>query len=353
MDWKVNFSDGVYKVCYVCKTSFAGLHLLTKHLRSHVDVQCLECPKRFASGLGKAKVSFRFEKMFEKVLFFLILALHEHLRIRFKSLANNEAATKVKEKIYKCREVACAYACYTIKMFIEHMDKVHDIKKPFVCDQCGVSYKFKANLDEHKAKHSSTYFACDKCDKKFQSKSGLYVHRRDQHTSIVRSVKCDVCSFVSKGMRNLKKHKETHNKASYSRYPCLYCYKTFRNRNSLNVHVLTHNGVRPFSCNLCKKTFKRSHHLYSHLKCVDHRNKLEQRKTDLPDPIYSVTKPSFQPSTIEHNEQPIYMEVTDANGSNSTVQVVSDSITADQFAVLLASTDEYKEYILSNENEIK
>ena len=74
MDWKVNFSDGVYKVCYVCQTSFAGLHLLTKHLRSHVDVQCLECPKRFASGLGKAKLSFQLEEMFKYLSFIFLIS---------------------------------------------------------------------------------------------------------------------------------------------------------------------------------------------------------------------------------------------------------------------------------------
>ena len=360
-DWKANFSDNVYKICYICKTSFAGLHLLTKHLRTHLDVQCIECSRNFPTALGLVRLFFEF-RIVRHILEFSNFQ-HEHLRVRFKCLAleNNGDAGQPEVKMYNCREQGCTYQASTIKMYTEHVFKCHGIKKAFFCDECGKSYKFKSNLEEHLLKHKSVFFPCDKCDKKFSSKSGLYVHRREQHSSsLVRpSVKCDICSFVSKGMRNLKKHKETHNKAAYSRYSCSYCHKTFRNRNSLNVHTLIHTGEQPYRCNVCLKSFKRSHHLYSHLNCVDHKNKLEAQKKmgaeNLPDPIYSVTKPSFQTSS----DNPIYMEVTDANGSNATttVQVVSQiephhsSITADQFAVFLASTDEYKEYIMENEDE--
>ena len=57
-DWKANFSDNVYKICYICKTSFAGLHLLTKHLRTHLDVQCIECSRNFPTALGLVRLFF-------------------------------------------------------------------------------------------------------------------------------------------------------------------------------------------------------------------------------------------------------------------------------------------------------
>ena len=39
-------------------------------------------------------------------------------------------------------------------------------KKPFPCQQCGIRYNHKANLEDHiKAKHSSKEYPCDKCEK--------------------------------------------------------------------------------------------------------------------------------------------------------------------------------------------
>ena len=208
------------------------------------------------------------------------------------------------------------------------MVKVHG-KNPFQCPECGTRYRFKSNLEEHiQSKHRATEFPCDKCGKKFSSKSGLFVHRREQHTTSPRSVKCDICDFVSKGPRNLKKHKEIHNTAAYKKYKCLFCPKSFRNFNSKNVHERIHTGEKPYSCRICQKQFKRSHHLSSHLKCVDHANQLQRLKEEgksLPDPIYTVTKTS----KIDGFHQPIYMEVTDLVDSN-TVQVVVPSEFDDQ-----------------------
>ena len=49
--------------------------------------------------------------------------------------------------------------------FRKHMQERHN-KKPFPCQQCGISYNHKANLEDHiKAKHSSKEYPCDKCGK--------------------------------------------------------------------------------------------------------------------------------------------------------------------------------------------
>ena len=293
-EWISNFTDSVFKKCYICKESFVGLHLLTKHLRTHYEVTCQECPKKFSNGLS----------------------LHEHMRGHFKDVVDREQVNKD----YACQEQACSFTSKLIKAYSEHMLTVHD-KNPFECNECGIRYRFKANLEEHiQSKHRAIEFPCNLCAKKFSSKSGLFVHRREQHTSIVRGVKCDICDFVSKGERNLKKHKEIHNNASYKKYKCLYCPKSFRNFNSKNVHERIHTGEKPYQCNVCQKYFKRSHHLSSHLKCVDHANQIQRLKEDgksLPDPIHTVAK-TAKVGGFHHS---IYMEVTDLVDSN-TVQVV-------------------------------
>ena len=49
-------------------------------------------------------------------------------------------------------------------------------------------------------------------------RASLFVHRREQHElGEKRMVECSICSFRSKGLRNLRKHMETHDEAAYKK----------------------------------------------------------------------------------------------------------------------------------------
>ena len=86
-NWRDNFkADTVYKVCYICHQKFLGLHQLTKHLRSHnqIDFNCLVCHKKLSSGF----------------------LLHEHMRCHYneKEVTNtNESWNKTNNSCYQCQ----------------------------------------------------------------------------------------------------------------------------------------------------------------------------------------------------------------------------------------------------------
>ena len=81
MNWKLNFTDEVYKTCYICFYQFFGLHQLTKHLRLHISgpYSCLECSKQVPTGIS----------------------LHEHLRNHFKGLIQDDKIVKHSNTISK------------------------------------------------------------------------------------------------------------------------------------------------------------------------------------------------------------------------------------------------------------
>ena len=167
-NWRDNFNvDVVYKVCYICREKFLGLHQLTKHLRLHreIDFDCLVCSKKLPSGF----------------------LLHEHMRYHYntKEITLTETETNKtghnSSTSYKCQ--FCPQLQFvTAKNFSDHMMQIHN-QKPFQCSDCSVAYMHKSNLEDHiRAKHVSGEpdIPCDKCGKMFRTKTSLFVHRREQ-----------------------------------------------------------------------------------------------------------------------------------------------------------------------------
>jgi len=67
-----------------------------------------------------------------------------------------------------------------------------------------------------------------------------------------------------KSRKYSRRSKEEPKKESRLLHYCHICSKGFKDKYSVNVHVRTHTGEKPFSCHLCGKCFRQKAHLAKH-----------------------------------------------------------------------------------------
>lgn len=157
----------------------------------------------------------------------------------------------------------CATVFKTRYNLLRHYQKRHPEFKMYECDLCRISYpsidEFKDHLDEkHSKMHTSptpetkqVRFACDVCGNMYKNKASAMNHLLT-HTA-KKTVRCKQCDFKCYTKQQLGVHQTKHDK----RFVCDICHKRFAQKSQLDVHVkAVHYNQRPFSCVLCKKTFK-------------------------------------------------------------------------------------------------
>ena len=157
------------------------------------------------------------------------------------------------------------------KFSIKHMLEMHG-KLLHKCDVCGLEFRLKTEVDQHRATHlkeAPLPYLCGSCPRGFGSFEEFQDHSRTHQLN--KKFGCAQCGKRFKDEGKLHKHMMNHNTNPYS---CQRCKKTFRSKTSCAKHRKLHGESKNYNCELCLKHFLSAEGLHLHLKKHRNPNKL-------------------------------------------------------------------------------
>lgn len=106
---------------------------------------------------------------------------------------------------------------------------------------------------------------CESCQKEFLSKSALKAHIKfvHQHLNVYPCPQDDCKKFFNTQYR-LEIHMLSHK--GVRPFKCELCHKSFTEQGTLRTHLVTHSSLRPFQCEICKYKCKTCPQLRNHYK---------------------------------------------------------------------------------------
>lgn len=103
--------------------------------------------------------------------------------------------------------------------------------------------------DATKAKQATETFCCNCCTEKFRTMS-LCISHLKKALHQYSGTECNVCQQGGfQSLRELNEHRRTSHKSNVP--TCHICQKTFKHAQTLKLHRLTHEGMKPAYCAKC------------------------------------------------------------------------------------------------------
>ena len=156
-----------------------------------------------------------------------------------------------------------------------HIESIHEGKKPYMCDLCGSSFAKTIQLKGHMqsvhegtkpSENNSTSHQCHLCNVSYSYKYQLTNHMSTIHEE-KNPFSCNLCNRSFTALNNLKYHMDAFHGEGVARpHKCSKCDKAFPSRPKLQKHInVVHEGIKPYQCIPCGASFSERSRLKAHL----------------------------------------------------------------------------------------
>ncbi|XP_068449488.1 zinc finger and BTB domain-containing protein 40 isoform X2 [Clinocottus analis] len=279
--------------CHWCKRGFAYKCRMVAHVKrcplsQECEQQCPQCPEKLANQRAlqrhRAEVHRNTVRAKKKVACDLCgrtfahpsgLIYHkrtEHFeekpfacddcgaKFGANSSLKNHMRLHTGEKPYRCKHCDMSFGVAAALAY--HTKKKHSEGKMYVCQYCKAVFAQSIELTRHVRTHTGDRpYVCRECGKGYSQASGLTVHLHTFH-NLSEPHDCQKCCLSFSSLEDHRQHiQEFHPKEFHK---CSTCSKVFTSAALLDKHIGTHTGAKPFSCDLCNKSYQQLSGLWYH-----------------------------------------------------------------------------------------
>ena len=205
----------------------------------------------------------------------------------------NEHFLKFHQKIhaaevsYDCTE--CSSSFPKASQLLKHQNACHSKSPNYECTKCGHIFPHAGSLVAHQrtcllfdksndmpetstsnsteAIYRPKEWKCSVCKEPHTSVGSLQAHQKEAHSSIIDEAQhlVTVDYLTDVGDTPLAMTRDERVIAGVKPYKCELCEKTFTRSHGLLIHQRIHDGVRPFKCPVCQKCFTIERTLQNHM----------------------------------------------------------------------------------------
>ncbi|XP_064096702.1 zinc finger protein 607-like [Macrobrachium nipponense] len=167
----------------------------------------------------------------------------------------------VKERRHLCN--VCGKT-FVFKFSLNAHSAIHEDTPRHVCI-CGVSFKLRTSYMSHVRRihqaASEIKFSCELCFKSFRDRHTLRLHMTSVHKPKTIPCKAKGCKKVFSSVSLMRCHYRYH---LNQKFTCDKCGQSFSTESYMQKHILSHSGIRPYTCVDCGKTFLSASHRNQH-----------------------------------------------------------------------------------------
>ncbi|XP_029357207.1 zinc finger and BTB domain-containing protein 40 isoform X2 [Echeneis naucrates] len=260
---RCSMSQECEQQCPQCPKKLANLRALQRHraeahrntARMKKKVECDLCGRTFAHPSGM--IYHKRTEHFEEKPF-----VCEECGAKFgaNSSLKNHMRLHTGEKPYHCKHCNMSFSVAAALAY--HTKKKHSEGKMYVCQYCKAIFAQSIELTRHVRTHTGDRpYVCRECGKGYSQASGLTVHLHTFH-NLSEPHDCQKCCLSFSSLEEHRQHIQDFHPKEF--HKCPTCNKVFTSATLLEKHKGTHTGAKPFSCDLCNKSYQQLSGLWYH-----------------------------------------------------------------------------------------